>query len=261
MIIEKFQHAVQYLQYLLKAKHRKGYGVHSPFSFHLISSVFEEKFSYYNYSQIEHLREKLLADKSIIHVSDYGTGKSGKRSISSIASRSLKKPKHAQLLFRLVNAFNPKLIVELGTSLGLTTAYLASVNSNSRVISLEGCNQIASIARSVHQELGLKNITLLEGNIDDTLPSFLKNETAIDFMFFDANHTKEATLRYFHLCIDKITEKSIFVFDDIHRNNCMQEAWNEIVSHSSVTVSFDLFSFGIVFFNKEFKKQHYIYSF
>jgi len=259
MIIEKFQHAVQFLQYLLKAKYRKGYGVHSPFSFYLINSVFEEKFPYYNYFEIEQIREKLLSDKSIIEVSDYGTGKSGKRRISTIASRSLKRPKHAQLLFRLVNTFNPKLIIELGTSLGITTAYLASVNSNSRVLSLEGCPQIASKASSIHKQLKLKNITLIEGNIDETLPNLLKDVTEIDFMFFDANHTKESTLRYFNLCVDKISEKCIFVFDDIHRNNSMQEAWSEIVSNKSVTVSFDLFSFGIVFFNKELKKQHYIY--
>lgn len=260
-MVQKIKYIVRLLRYLLKAKHRKGYGVHSPFSFDLITNIFEEKNQYYIYDKIEQLREELLADKRVIDVLDYGTGKSGLRKISTIASLAVKKSKYAQLLFRLVNAFKSNTIIELGTSFGLTTAYLASANSNALVYTLEGCPMIASIAKAVHEKCGLKNITVCVGNIDENLPDILHKFRYIDFVFFDANHTKEATLKYFYLCLNKIHSESVFVLDDIHYSNEMEEAWREIKENSKVSVSFDLFSLGIVFFNTQLKKQDYILYF
>lgn len=260
-MVKKIQYAIRLFRYLLKAKHRKGYGVHSPFSFDLITNIFTEKNQYYIYAKIEQLREELLADKRTIDVIDYGTGKSGLRKISTIASHAVMKKKYAQLLFRIVNTFNPNIIIEIGTSFGLTTAYLASANSNAKVYTLEGCPMIASIAKAVYEKCKLNNITLSVGNIDENLPDLLKSCQKIDFVFFDANHTKEATLRYFKLCIDKIGDESIFVFDDIHYSKGMEEAWDEIKKNSRVSVSYDLFSLGIVFFNPQLKKQDYILYF
>lgn len=260
-MIKKIQYTARFIRYLLKAKHRKGYGVHSPFAFDLITNVFEEKNHYYSYSEIEKIRQELLANISTIDVVDFGTGTSGKRKISEITSRSLKSEKYAQLMFRLANVLKPNIILELGTSFGITTAYLASANPNAVVYSLEGCPQTATIAKSVLDKCKLKNVTLCVGNIDETLSEVLKSLETIDYAFFDANHTKEATLNYFNLCLSKVNDKSVFLFDDIHYSRGMEEAWDVIKNDNRVRVSFDLFTLGIVFFNQELKKQDYIYSF
>jgi len=256
-MIKQIQHIARFIRYLLKAKHRKGYGVHSPFSFDIITNVFEENNQYYIYSKVEKIREELLSNNSTIDVLDFGTGESGKRKISEIASRSLKKRKYAQLLFRLVNACNPDSIIELGTSLGITTAYLASANSKSKVYSFEGCPQIASIANTVLEKCNIENVTLCIGNIDNNLPDVLETLEKVDFVFFDANHTKRATLNYFYLCLNKVSEKTVFVFDDIHYSKEMEQAWNEIKNYKGISVSYDLFTLGIVFFNQQLKKQDY----
>jgi predicted O-methyltransferase YrrM len=135
--------------------------------------------------------------------------------------------------------------------------YLASACENGSVVTLEGEDSRIAIANSSIKRLGLNNVVFLQGNFQQTLPLALESVPKLDFVFFDGNHTKEATLNYFNLCLSKVHENSVFVFDDIRWNDEMYEAWNEIVENLSVTISIDLFKMGIVFFRKGIIKQHF----
>lgn len=252
------QYGKRFFRYLIRAKHWRGHGVHSPFAFDLITNIFEEEKPYYCYEKIEQEREKLLQNKKKIFISDYGTGNSREQKISSIASRSLKKKKYAQLLFRLVNAYNPSNIIELGTSLGVTTAYLASVDSKTPCYTFDACSNSLAVAEKILEDCKIKNVTLIKGDINETLPLLLKSLNQVEFIFFDANHTKEATLNYFYQTVGKVSNKTIFVFDDIHYSDEMEQAWAEIKINKKVRVSFDLFSIGIIFFDENLQKQDYI---
>ena len=174
----------------------------------------------------------------------------------------MKPRKYAQLLFRLVRYFKPKNIIEIGTSLGITTCYLAEGSKKSKVITLEGSPGIAAIARENFQMAKLENVHLIEGNFNDTLKNALSLSGSIDLAFIDGNHTKKATLNYFSALMKAGNEDSIFIFDDIHWSKEMDQAWNEIKNSPDVTLTIDLFFIGIVFFNKDFKvKQHFTIRF
>jgi predicted O-methyltransferase YrrM len=79
----------------------------------------------------------------------------------------------------------------------------------------------------------------------------------LDLVFFDGNHQKVPTLDYFHHCLTKAHENSIFIFDDIHWSSEMDEAWQQIQGHEQVSLTIDLFQFGLVFFRKGIAKQHF----
>ncbi|RZK22361.1 MAG: class I SAM-dependent methyltransferase [Hymenobacter sp.] len=180
------------------------------------------------------------------------------RRVSTIARYAAKPPRLAQLLFRLVNHFQPATILELGTSLGLTTAYLAAATTRSQVITFEGCPNTAAVAHETFEKLGLQNVRLVEGNLDQTLPATLAAlPKPVDFVFFDGNHRYEPTLRYFEQCLDKAHEDSVFVVDDIHWSAEMAQAWETIKAHPAVTVTVDLFYVGLVFFRKTQPKQNF----
>ena len=247
----------EYIKFQFHAKHHKGHGVHSPFVFSLIEDVLNEKNEYYAYKEIENARKNLLADNSTIFVNDHGTGKSRQRQISEIARCSLKSKKEAQMLFRFACLMQPKNILELGTCLGITTLYLAKARSSANIFTIEGCPNIAKIAQQNFKNLSAKNITSFVGNINTELPKVLSQIDSLDMVFFDANHTKEATLNYFYQCLEKANEGSVFIFDDIYWSKGMTEAWEEIYKNPAVTYSIDLFHLGIVFFNKEWKKSHF----
>jgi len=253
--------AKEYLHYLLKARHRQGFGVHSPFVFSLLNEVFYEKSSYYCYEPIEKLRYKLLANKEQIEVEDFGEGHYELRSVASIAKKSVKPAKYAQLLFRLANMNSSRTILETGTALGVTTMYLASANTQSQVISIEGDRQLYAYAQKNIEQQKRTNISLHCGQIDDLLPGLLASIDRLDFVFFDANHSKEATLRYVEWCFPKIHSGTIFVIDDIHWSASMKEAWLHIKQDKRVRLSIDIFEMGILFFNTDLTKQEYIVAF
>ena len=262
----RFQLAKKYLHYYLTASNGKGHGIHSPFVFDFIKSVLNDKTVYPDYLPIEKRRKLLLNDSSVIAVEDFGAGssviKTNKRAVSAIAASSLKPKKYAQLLYRMVKYYQPANILELGTSFGITTAYLAAVNKTSKVITCEGSEAIASIAKQNFADLQLKNVQLTEGDFAKTLSPLLSSLREINFAFIDGNHRKEPTLDYFNQLLKHATPASILVFDDIHWSAEMEEAWAAIKEHPAVTLTIDLFFVSIVFCNPDINhKQHFAIRF
>jgi predicted O-methyltransferase YrrM len=237
------------------------HGLHSPFVFELYSHIIRPKRNFYVFSKIEKLRKELLNSTEKIEVKDFGAGSKVEngnlRSVSSIAKYSEKSPCLAQLIFKLVNHFQPEIILDLGTSFGITTIYESFAKEESVIYTFEGCPATARIAQKNFAGLKRKNIRLIEGNIDQTLPSTIQEISKIDFAFFDANHRFEPTIRYFNTCMEKVQEHTVFVFDDIHWSDEMEQAWEKIKADERVTLTIDLFYIGLVFFRKKQPKQDF----
>ena len=258
--MKKLHLIYNYLIYRLNSVNE--HGVHSPFVYELLLSTIYNKKAFYSYAQIEKIRQDMLSSKQKVHCTDLGAGSHNQnkisRSLYEIASTSVKPAKYAQLLFRLVDHFQPSSVLELGTSLGISSAYMAVANSKTKLITIEGCEEIAAVAKQNFFKLDITNIEQVVGNFDEVLPSVLKSVNHLDLVFFDGNHRKEATLHYFKQCLEKSVETSVFIFDDIYWSSGMKEAWEEIKSNERVTVSIDLFYMGIVFFRKEQVKEHFV---
>jgi predicted O-methyltransferase YrrM len=258
----KIRIALKYIHYFFTASNGKGHGIHSHFVFNLVKQVFNDDRKYYAFQKIEKLRKQLKEDESQIFVEDFGAGSlfsSGKkRSVSSIANSAAKPAKFGQLFFRMVNYFDSKNILELGTSLGISTAYFASAKTDVQVTSLEGSESIAEKAADNFVKLDLQNIRIVKGNFDETLQEVLDKNEPFDMIFFDGNHRKEPTLNYFNQCLKNSHDDAVFIFDDIHWSPEMEETWSAIKSHPSVTCSIDLFFVGFIFFRKEFKETQHL---
>lgn len=262
----KFQLAKKYLNYYLTASSGKGHGIHSPFVFDFIKNVLIDKKKYNWYHIIEKQRKELLQQKEEIEVEDFGAGssiiKTNKRVVADIVASSLKPAKYAQLLYRMVQYYKPANIIELGTSFGITTAYLAAGNNNAQVYTIEGSTTITGIALKTFNRVQLSNIQLTTGDFEKMLPGVLMNMQTVDLAFVDGNHRKEPTLAYFSKLLNFSTPSTILIFDDIHWSREMEAAWDAIKQHPRVTLTIDLFFIGIVFINPDFKiPQHYTIRF
>lgn len=255
----------KYCKYLLCARHKGGHDIHSPYIFNFVTNLLEIKEQYYAYREIENLIEELKASNELIECQGFGAGSNVNpkisRSVANITKKSSIKVKYGRLLFRLINYFQPHTVIETGTSLGISTCYMAKANPKSMIYSIEACKNKIEKAKINFDKLKINNVDFINDNFDNALPKILLKINQLDFAFFDGNHQKEPTLKYFNLCIEKIQNDTVFVFDDIYWSPQMTEAWEVIKNHKQVTVTIDLFYMGIVFFRKELQKQHYVIRF
>ncbi|MES2409821.1 MAG: class I SAM-dependent methyltransferase [Bacteroidota bacterium] len=258
-----------YLNFLWKSKNE--HGVHSPFVFNLVTKCFYDKKNYPEYSILKNYRKSLLENYNTIEVTDFGAGskvfKSNTRAINQIAGNAGISKKRAELLFRITNYFKPhpsdselakQTILEIGTSLGLATSALSLGNPKAKITTLEGCPNTLAIAKIQFEKFNLVNINAVHTEFS----SYLKNQQLTtdnrQLIYFDGNHSKQATLEYFELLFPSITNETVWIFDDIHWSKDMEEAWEIIKNHQSVTVTIDTFQWGIVFFRKEQPKEHFV---
>lgn len=255
-----------YLRYLSRA--RDEHSLHSPFLFSLYTNTIRtDNRREPAFKSIRQLRKELRQNTQLIDITDLGAGSkvntSRQRTIRDIAKNSQKPARFGRLLYRLIRRTKAYNVLDLGTSLGVTTAHLAEAakETGGRVTTFEGCPQTAAVARQNFDQLGIRNVTIVIGNLDETLVEQVKTLPPLDFVFFDANHRYEPTVRYFETCLTNIQNDTVFVFDDIHWSAEMEQAWQYIKAHPAVTVTVDLFWVGLVFFRQEQPRQDFILRF
>jgi predicted O-methyltransferase YrrM len=287
-----FQLAGKYIRYLITAKNGRGHGMHSPFVYNFIRNVLMDKKFYPEYVKPELYREKLWKDGRMLTIRDLGAGSTSgvttNRKVSDIVKTSIKRKRYSQLLFRIASYYKYGRILELGTSLGVTSSYFAQVPGLEELVTMEGSDAIAEIAE---EELNnYPRVRVVRGGFDEAggrreargrreeggerreeegerreeegertnLEIVVSDMQRIDMAFIDGNHRCDPTLRYFETIFPKTHENSCIVFDDIHWSGEMEEAWEIICKDERVRLSIDLFFVGIVFFHKEFReKQHF----
>lgn len=241
------------------------YQLHSPFVFELSTAILEDERWYYAFQDIEILRQKMVASGLAVNVVDYGVGATdssgateSKRSVRSIALRAASSVRQGRMLFRIANHLQPGTLLELGTSVGIGSMYLASAGQKSKLITLEGSPELAHIARMNLEYLGLSDrAEVREGSFEQTLQGALADLKKLDLVFLDGNHRPEPTLRYFEACLAFAHEKTVFVLDDVHWSPGMAEAWQKIRAHPRVRLSLDFFELSLVFIDPDFReKQH-----
>ncbi|MFT7589598.1 MAG: putative O-methyltransferase YrrM, partial [Limisphaerales bacterium] len=222
--------------------------VHSPFVYRFMVDVLDDDRFFYAFKEIEAYRKNLLNRKDAINFKELGAGSNKtnntNRKVADIAKYASASPKLGRLLFRLAEYFAPARILELGTSLGLGTMYLASPNVHESLISIEGDPSSALIAKNAL--IDFDNVDIRTGNFDDLLADLI-----VDFkpnlVYLDGNHQKEATIRYVNQLLPNMGENGILVLDDIYWSEGMQAAWQILKSRPEISLSIDLYRCGLLF--------------
>ncbi len=206
------------------------HSIHSPFFFDFYNRVIRAEVDT-PFSEIEKTRKHLLNDHTLIKVKDLGASsphfKNENREIAQVASTSLNEERYCTLFYRIAMYTEAKSMVELGTSMGITSLYL-SKTIGTKLTTFEGNQDMINIALTNFEHFGKKNIALISGNIDQTLPDYLQNPAKIDFALMDANHRYEPTIRYFNWLAKRMGDHGVMVIDDIYYSEEMGKAWNEL---------------------------------
>jgi predicted O-methyltransferase YrrM len=247
-----------YFTYWLDAVNK--HSLHSPFFFDFYTRVVAPVPRPVPLNALESIRNTLLQDTTRLAIQDLGAGpqhgQTTSRTVQSIARTSISPERFAHLYHRIIRHFGHVHVVELGTSLGLNALYLATAGA--QVTTFEGAPEVAGIARNVFAQQPAARVRLMEGDITHTLPAYLASAGKVDLAFVDANHRYEPTVRYFQQLLQKVHDRSMIIFDDIHYTPGMQQAWEEIRKHPLVYGSADLYRCGILFFDPSLNKQHVV---
>ncbi len=237
---------------------------HSPYLFNLFSYTCDEKIRLEGFGSIEALRHQWLKTDTLIHRKDWGAGSSytGKRSrerIGAIARHALSSPFQCRFMARLVNHENAGNLVELGTSLGISSCYLQAGNPEANITTIEGDPEIARIALTTFRELNLNEIVLLNSTFDAYLDATANETSKIDILFIDGHHESGALLHYFARIKARFASHTIVIVDDIYWSRDMQEGWKQLIRLPEVQQSVDCFLFGLLFFRNEFiAREHHV---
>jgi len=258
--------AFRFLNYYIQASNSRGHGIHSPFVYQFVTDVLNDEQDYPEYGKIEQVKNKMLQDGRLLESIDFGAGAeidaSAVKKISAIARKSVSSKKFGRLLFRIAKYYSAETIIELGSSLGISTAYLASASPASHMVTIEGSAALALVARENFDFLGLHNIVQVNGQFDEKLNEVISSNPAAGLIFIDGNHRKKPVLDYFEQFMNKKHMNAIIIFHDIHWSKEMEEAWIIIQQDHRVKMTIDIFSAGLIFFREELKvKQHFIIRF
>ncbi len=260
--MSKFFQIKSYINHWLNAVDE--HSIHSPFFFDFYNTVIKkDDLNNQRFAAIEEIRQKLLANTTEVTLNDLGAKsphfKKEKRTLARVAETSLSPASYCRLYNRIIHYIDASKILELGTSLGINTLYLAQ-KSNTHVTTFEGNASMINVALTHFEYFNTNNIDLIEGNLDTVLSDYLLKPVKIDFVLMDANHRYEPTIRYFNLLSRRMADKGVIVMDDIHYSEEMNRAWMELRTHQLVYGSLDLFRCGILFFDLALNRQHYTWS-
>lgn len=247
--------ATQYLSHFFRSKRWDSF--HSPFLFSLFTYCCDDRISHPLFESIEKKRRYLSQSAEVIKRHDFGAGTAyplpdNTDSISRIARHALSLPFQCRFLYRLVSFTTSTQIVELGTSLGISAAYLAIGNPTSRVDTVEGDPGVATAARKVFDQLRLDNIQLHNMSFDTFITNGVSRDRPIDLLFLDGHHTSEALWKYYQALKPCMADQTIIIVDDIYWSADMTAGWKNLIALPEVTQSVDCFHFGLLFFKKDF---------
>lgn len=229
------------------------------------SSIYKNKSSIEKdlISSIENLRRKLLKDNNDINQVIYNLDSSIKKEkkevsiIKEICAASIPYRK-ARFLFKIIREFKPKICLELGTGLGISSSYIGAalkINKYGKLLTIEGSPARAHFSKIVLKKLLLNNVLVEVGWFKEVLDRILDDLKKIDFIFLDGNHEMNSTLYYFNKFLPYLSKDSIIVLDDIRWSKGMKKAWKIIKNDLRITYSIDMYEFGIIINTKKNLKR------
>ena len=236
----------EYIKYQWNARGR--HGAHSPFLYDLVDVCLRIPLDKQDLAITQGLVDRLKSDSRSIQITDAGAGSrklGAERKVTSILAVSSSKGKYAKLLYRLARHYQPKRILEFGTSLGVGTVHLSL-----------GAPKAEKIAKEQFARLNMNNVSPVLSTFQKFIESY--QGELFDMVFVDGHHDGQALLTYMNQLKQITHNDTIFVLDDIRWSDSMKEAFETIVDSSNYHVSMDLFRVGIVVPRKQQEKEHFV---
>ena len=240
------------------------YDIHAPLAFRFLGEVVEDRRHFDAYDDLDALRARYAADDTWVELQDAGAGSQvgnrERRRVRDIAATSGSPARFGRYLTSLVDWRGARRVLELGSNLGIGSCYLAAgIPLDGRLVTIDADPAMAAFAKTaLAQTVPFAHAEVVTGTFADTLPKVLADLGGVDVAFVDGHHAEEPTKAYYRQLREACHEGSVLIFDDVHWSSGMEAAWKWIRSRPEVTMSFDLYRWGVVFFDESIRvPQHH----
>lgn len=249
---------IEYFQYYRLAK--TIFDIHSPYAARLVKAYLSPNFPLPKF--ISDTRSDLYRNKTAIAIEDHGAGsriRNRKKTVSSIARGSMSRSRQLKGLHQLCIFHQPRTILELGSSFGLSAWAMQSAVPNAKVFTIEGDPTIAGYAQDLFDRYRDNYAPkLFHGRFSEVLPGLVESLPALDLIFIDGDHTLKATLENLNTIMPRLHNGSLVLIHDIHWSQEMNQAWLACQEHERVRMTIDFFDLGILIFKSQIsEKQHF----
>lgn len=140
-------------------------------------------------------------------------------------------------------------VVELGSAVGISGAYLASAPSVERLVCIEGSPTLAELAAETIRTVS-DVATVRVGDFESELPAVVQELAGarhpIDLAYIDGHHTEAPTVHYATMLAPHLRPGSLVVLDDIRLWRGMWDAWRRLASAPGVAAAVDAGRFGVL---------------
>lgn len=196
------------------------------------------------------LRARLKQDPTVVHLTDFGAGTTPVRTRAEIYQRAASPHAWGVFLFRLVRDLGAVRVLELGTNLGISAAYLRLAldhNGGGRLVTLEGDPALAAHAEAALHALSANPTAVVQGRFVDTLPGVLAREEPFDLVFIDGHHEAEAAYRYVEMIRPHLRPDACMVLDDVEPwARTVRPAWHRLTAEHPRATAVDFWKMGLV---------------
>ncbi|WP_372750921.1 hypothetical protein [Labilibaculum sp.] len=238
--------------YRLKAYRRKGFGVHSPFTFHLISNVIEAKLQYYAFAVLSPYR-KVVANGLKVKMKEKVVEKELVKRFKEEIHVMESSEALDRLQFRLHNFWPTKKPAYFGGGIGFSMLYMAKIDSRIDVTCL-GREAIFSkhINNIYKSDVGVTNYK------DVDYYSLVRQKPAFDFLVFSERTSSDILTDFLNNIDLLVDEECMILVQNPHRNENLAFFWKQLKQLERFSVSLDLFHLGILIARKGMQKQDYV---
>ncbi|HRI01116.1 MAG TPA: class I SAM-dependent methyltransferase [Saprospiraceae bacterium] len=243
-----------YLSFYLAAK--TSYHFHSPSLFRLIRYGLSTEDQYYSFGDIDTYYKALCCLSDRIPFTDFsGSKNQSGRTLAEFAKKAVAPPRHAKRLFKLINFFQPRHILELGSCLGMSAAAMAWAKPTACLLGVEGNPFLADHANKLLAQHQISNAWIKSSLFTDFFQE--QDCSQFDLVYLDGDHHYDSTMQYIKILLTQLPSHAVILMDDIHWSHEMYSAWNEIKKLPRVNASLETIRLGILFLDGHQIKGHH----
>lgn len=213
--------------YIKRFRNKRGFGVHSPFAFHLITEIIREKYPFYKFEVIDEAIQKFCEQENK-HITT----------------------KKFHILFRLINHLHSSRVLEIGSYYGLSTLSMSLCGAEKSIEVLPLKDRDFGRIETLTSQYNLRNIKIL--------PDEAAITGSFDFIYIHAPIPGMTLFETYKRIKSFAKEDGVILIDRIRKDKEAKKEWKQILKYEAPQMVIDQEKRALLFLDKRLNPKSYM---